>query len=647
MSITQRLRNLVAVPSYHYHPAFAREVRQAFRTFQPTVVALELGAAWAEELEWGVGLWPSPVASHAKAWFLPIVPGDSIVEAYRLARQGEVQTALIDLDLASPIERHPACPLDGAFAPRLGSLFLETSDALEAAQGPPADGDVAREAHMAKRLECLMAQHERVLWVGGMAHWSRILRRLESGDFSGPRLRRARAPRSFERFSLGASALHRMTGQIPFSVSQYARDPERFDGLRSLHRLSLAAVRPDRFHASEVAAMLRYARNLAAQEGIQESPGLSDLLIAASATLGNSYTGRLANIALQDRFTPAAMSLPILVYSQPRTIAAFRSGKRVLRGQPLWAANYLRETLVSVPSPKEIERKSKPGPGASIRRARSGELEIWAGYPADDAAYEAFVRYVLEHARATDSDQATAVPFTVGMGEGLDVRATIRHWHEGEVYVREKERTPLRITNGLVDFTSSTEDSWILQRAGCGPQGAPYPDVLEGGWIDPQLQNAGSVSWQVRGCRVLQTDPFHLQVNDRELSLLTLDAPTWVRDETALTFYDHVIRPLVDLPPAESNLYSWLRIMFAFCRRKPFAYYSTYVPGPRVHSLAREFGVRVVHVPLRRIPKPMIEAHRSFRFMSLTRRQWHELVEQAGDPRVGWIPRENSSSQNL
>lgn len=211
--------------------------------------------------------------------------------------------------------------------------------------------------------------------------------------------------------------------------------------------------------------------------------------------------------------------------------------------------------------------------------------------------------------------------------------------------MRERARSPLRVTNGLVDVTSSTEDSWVLQRAGSGSSGAPYPDVEgSGGWIDPSLQNVGSASWQVRGCRVLQTDPCHVQVNDRELSLLTLDSPTWARDETTPTFYDHVILPLVNLSAEQQNLYSWLRIMFAFCRRKLFAYYSDCVPGPRVHALAREFGVRVVHVPLRRIPKPMLETHRSFRFLSLTRRQWHALVDQTGQSRAGWLPRESLAS---
>ena len=112
--------------------------------------------------------------------------------------------------------------------------------------------------------------------------------------------------------------------------------------------------------------------------------------------------------------------------------------------------------------------------------------------------------------------------------------------------------------------------------------------------------------------------------NFRELSLITLDAPTSLKADDSRSFYGKVIARLLQLPPWESNLYGWLRIMFDFCRNKPFAYCSRYQPGPRVHAIAREFGVRIIHVPLRRIPRRMLDRHRSFEFMWLTRSQYEE-----------------------
>jgi hypothetical protein len=136
---------------------------------------------------------------------------------------------------------------------------------------------------------------------------------------------------------------------------------------------------------------------------------------------------------------------------------------------------------------------------------------------------------------------------------------------------------------------------------------------------------------------VAQKEPFRVQRSYRELSLMTLDAPTWLKADDTRSFYGKVIKRLINLPSSDSNLYGWLRIMFAFCRNKPFAYYSHYQPGPHVHAIAREFGVRIIYVPLARIPQRLLERHQSFQFMNLTRAQWEELLERISESKRAWV----------
>jgi hypothetical protein len=70
---------------------------------------------------------------------------------------------------------------------RAGSrLFLEARDSLENSSSP-ASWDTAREAHMAGSLTRLLAQGDTVMWVGGMAHWTRILARNTSDRRSAVR----------------------------------------------------------------------------------------------------------------------------------------------------------------------------------------------------------------------------------------------------------------------------------------------------------------------------------------------------------------------------------------------------------------------------------------------------------------------------
>src|SRR5262245_40803301 len=104
----QRFGDLVGVPSWHYDPFFAQVVRRVFRDERFDVVALELPPTFAAELRWAADRWPEPVASLSAATFLPVVPGDSILEAYRQALASDVDVAFVDLDLVKPEPRRRA-----------------------------------------------------------------------------------------------------------------------------------------------------------------------------------------------------------------------------------------------------------------------------------------------------------------------------------------------------------------------------------------------------------------------------------------------------------------------------------------------------------------------------------------------------------
>ncbi len=207
--------------------------------------------------------------------------------------------------------------------------------------------------------------------------------------------------------------------------------------------------------------------------------------------------------------------------------------------------------------------------------------------------------------------------------------------------VQEAQAFPIKATKGLLlqapgnhSRTSRNEHSWILQNTALAAPDTPYSDATSRGWIDPDLLGVGSASWEVRNSVELRSEPFWMQQNYREVSLITLDAPTWIEGNsgTRKSFYDIVIKELVDLKetPEDNNIYAWLEVMFKFCRNKPFAYYSLYEPSPRILSIGSKFGVRVIHVPLTLIPERMLQRHQSFKFMRMTPSQWEDLLERMG-----------------
>jgi len=657
----------------HYQPVFAQAVRAAMDKFQPDAVAVELADALTSEMDWLVSCWPAPVASVTEHELIPCVPGDSILEAYRLATARKIPKYCVDLDYCGEIKRSGVSLPAGEFAPRVGRLFLEATDALLEQAGAPAEEDIAREAFMAARLVELMAQHRCVLWVGGMAHWTRIIQRLKQRNFSSPSVNIVPS-RVIRRARLAPTALFKMTSRMPFLLARYTKAPDRYDESEAIRALGLAACRskatvslriegqqadaedelPEPPAASvDVAKMLLYARNLAAYSGIREMPGLGELLTASSATMGNRYAGRLYQIAMHEHLTAKSRDLSPLTYESEGEVQGYRLDGQWLNAEPYWKAPDSSGKMWIVQ--QDAAAKKMREPYADVAKAKEGEKLGWAAYPSDETAYEAFVRYILEHASLPDSQESKSFPFQSGLRDGVDVRDTIRHWKDGVVYVREQANAQLRVTNAIIDFTSQSERSWILR--------GEARDQYRAGWVDPSSSHVGTCSREATEQQELQNQPFHISLRRRDLSLVSLDCPNYLKDETKKTFYDQVILPLVKLvdrakrydnvtgghfAPGDvsttgqrrdvDDLYGWLEIMFRFCQHKTVAYYAAYVPSQRIHRIARKNHVQLIHIPLSRIPKLLVERNRTFRFMNLTRTQWDELIKAIADQKNAWVP---------
>jgi hypothetical protein len=179
------------------------------------------------------------------------------------------------------------------------------------------------------------------------------------------------------------------------------------------------------------------------------------------------------------------------------------------------------------------------------------------------------------------------------------------------------------VTNGIIDWEHESEFDDRLQ---CW---------VDNGWIDPDRLHVGSASRDGPYVQV-RANPEVRQVR-REFSLITLDRPTWLRGKDSPSFHDEVIEKLIKLHGSADNLYAWLDVFFAFCAGKPVVYYSRYVPSPQIHRVAWRHRVRVIPVPLKRIPQQLLRRVRSFLFASLSRRQWEVMVQRVAEGRAGWL----------
>ena len=97
---------------------------------------------------------------------------------------------------------------------------------------------------MAARLAGLVESHERVMWVGGMAHWRNIVQRIRSRNFEAPAVPRL-LDSEFRRLRLSPSALYRMTQRLPYLVSAYSANPLSYDEASAVQSMALRALELD------------------------------------------------------------------------------------------------------------------------------------------------------------------------------------------------------------------------------------------------------------------------------------------------------------------------------------------------------------------------------------------------------------------
>ena len=223
--------------------------------------------------------------------------------------------------------------------------------------------------------------------------------------------------------------------------------------------------------------------------------------------------------------------------------------------------------ILDPPDVPQLTREARDAHYEDLPDARPGETFHWQAYPPDEKAYEEFVRYALRRASQLDREEGPSVPFVSGLESGLDVRTTIRFWHEDQVYVRQHLRGSESIRNGAIDWTSRAEDSRSWAASAVGRSGA--------GWNDPDSTVIGCVS-RVVGHETISTQgQSEVTRRPREWSFVTLDHPVLETRPGSGALWERVIMPLVDLQEGpRDNVYGWLELVFQFCEGKPFAYYS-------------------------------------------------------------------------
>jgi hypothetical protein len=435
-------QNLITVPVLHGRLEFAVAVRQALLGTQPDCIAVELPETLTAHVLRGVARLPllSVVAYHdgrGLPVYLPIEPADPLIEAVRYGLEHDLPVHLVDQDV-DHYQRHTEAMPDSYAVRRLGhQRYCEAYDRAlpDGLAADPADAN--REATMAFHLGRLLARHQRVLFVCGLAHARRVEALLAGPERTEP-LRRVRRE-GVTLYHLAAESSREVMAEMPYLSAAFERarvgGSAALDALdRLAEQVQLAQQARERFEkdrgenvpASALDIMFRFARNYALVES-RLAPDLYQLLVGARGAVDDNYAYEVWNLATEWPHQTDQPELPVInlsiedLYEHARYIRFHRTLKT------------RRRTMLRLV-------KNRP------KEDRPGEWkEGWRGdaicsHQPEDIVVESYGDFLKKKAKGIlSAENARVEPFCASLLDGIDVRETLRNWHEGRLYVREHQ----------------------------------------------------------------------------------------------------------------------------------------------------------------------------------------------------------------
>ncbi|MCK4390868.1 MAG: hypothetical protein KAV83_11615 [Desulfobacterales bacterium] len=486
------------VPIVHFSLEFAGAVRHLFKRIRPDAVAVELPNSLQDVVQKGALRLPEVSVvlyqnSTGETIYLPIEPTDPVVEAIRSSLEANVPVHFVDLDLDEYPAYRDYVP-DTYAVHRLGvkAYFdIYSREVLPVLKKGYAD--LRREAGMAYHLQSLAAKYNRILFVCGLAHLEGV-RTAFFRPQAEPLEKKKRTGVSL--FHLHPDDLSEVMTEYPFlaAVYEYRRQklpskPElsKFtvrkkmgvlsllnggkdtcseeDALDASIRWAVHHMKPgplDRQAASyclfqqaarhyrqdtgeevyrwQKTTFFRFSRNYALLEN-RLLPDFYQLLISARGCVDDNFCYAFWRLGSFYPWQKAQASIATIRVS----------------GEMLWLGSrkiHIRRRLPRIKRrPVYIPKKRR------MKERKPGEwLEGFAdphicSYPPEDFVIEDYSNFLkTKGAHVLSADDAVSVPFETTILDGIDMRETVRHIHEGRIYVREFKRIKGGVGSVVVIF---------------------------------------------------------------------------------------------------------------------------------------------------------------------------------------------------
>jgi hypothetical protein len=388
-------------------------------------------------------------------------------------------------------------------------------------------------------------------------------------------------------------------GELPYITALYERgrheltpdDNLSVDGVKEMlldARERLRAKHPriaDRLTPQLLSVFIRYVRNLALIER-RLTPDLYSLIVAAKQTAGDDFALALVETARVYAFSPRSDRQSGSTYDEPKTI-------RMAVGEaemPIWGKGAVVSRLPGQSiSWRSCELRPKPRRDQQKSWRQSWDPYSMCSWPPEDDRIESFHRHVKDQAKALiGADLARSEKFTTSVRDGIDIRETLRNWHKGELYV--KVVPPSRGTIDIVVFLfESPADPAVYTNRTTWYAEHKDESTLAFYATDPFKNLVGpGIAQAEYGGALFIFPPRHIP-------------DIWT--DPRLDFADTL----------EERL---LAAAFMHSKDKHVAVVSARAPSLPWRKIARGFGRKIVHLPLKRFGGQLLERLRTFHVLN-------------------------------
>jgi len=196
----------------------------------------------------------------------------------------------------------------------------------------------------------------------------------------------------------------------------------------------------EKMHSWQRRLLARYSRNLAIIHH-DLTASLYDLTIAARSIVDENYAWDVWETASR--------------YSSQQTSTDIETVN--ISGDEVWLNTKRLRLRRRLPSTKR-----RVGNLGLKRRKKEKLAGEWASelngtsicsYPPEDILIEDFGRFLKKKGKSVLSEErATVEPFTASLLDGIDLRETIRNWHQNKIYVRNLRKTHGEVGSVIVIF---------------------------------------------------------------------------------------------------------------------------------------------------------------------------------------------------